>query len=91
MRFKKDDLVLIRESVFAEKVGKIGVITRVDPGWDNPYEVDVPGGTTSRFQGHELKETSVKEALRLYNLLSEQVDDLSARVAAVEERVAPGL
>ena len=85
MRLAKDAMVLIRESVFPEKVGKLGIVTRVDPGWDNPYEVDVPGGTTSRFRGPELQALSPAEALRMHNTLAGAFADLERRIGALEE------
>ena len=81
----KDGFVLIRDSVFPEKVGKFGIVTRVDPGWENPYEVDVPGGTTSRFRGPELQTVSAAEVLRMHNTLAGAFADLERRIGALEE------
>ncbi len=87
MRFAVNDFVLVQDSVFPDKIGRVGVVTSVDPGWDNPYEVDVPGDSTSRFAGG-LRRISPVEALRMLNRLVGEVAELRAGAAAPEEEPA---
>ena len=84
MRFSVNDFVLIQDSVFPDKVGRVGVVTSVDPRFENPYLVDVPGDSESRFSGG-LKRVSPTEALRMLNRLVGEVAELKARAAEPAE------
>jgi len=75
---KVGDFVEIKDSVFSDKIGKIGRVTSVRPTWEHPYEVAVDGDHSVFTRDHLSDSVSIENIVRRLNKAVDRIAELES-------------